>query len=434
MSAPAEILPATEHTPTADAGADARTVAPPRPSGWFAERFSALTSPNFSLFFQGTLVTQIGMWMQQVAFGWLVLTLTDSPFYLGLTAFFRALPMLVVSPFGGVLADRLDRRQILLQSQLGTAVISGGLAFLVAIGQARPWHLLVASFLMGAAMAVNMPARQAMVGQLVTREQLPNAIALNSMSMNSSRVIGPALAGGLIGIIGIGGCLFLHAGAYLWSVVNVVQIKVPAVTRRAASASVVQNLIEGFRYCYEQKSVFGMLLMAVLVSVFGMQYMQLLPALARDVLGMGADGFGLLMTATGAGAIAGSVFIAASSARSARGTFLLVSAIAYGASLCVLSFVRAPALAMLLLAFAGASSAVLMALNQTIIQQVVPDHLRGRVMSVYLFTFGLMPLGTLPAGWIAEIHGTPVSIFLGGLICYVGALWVYFFRPGFRQI
>jgi MFS family permease len=412
-------------------------VPAPGPSAfetWKRSTFASLASPNYRLLFQGSYATQIGMWMQQVAFGWLVLDLTNSPFYLGLAGFFRALPMLVISPFGGVLADRLERRKLLVVSQAAMMAFSAVLAFMVAAHIAKPWHLLVASFLMGTSMSMNMPARQALVSQLVTKEQLPSAIALNSMSMNSSRIIGPSLAGLLIGAIGIAGCLFLQAVGYVWSIFNVLAIQVPGQDQKARKASIMQNLLEGFRYCYEEKTVFAMLSLAALTTIFGMPYMQLLPAFARDVLGIGASGLGVMMTAVGVGALIGSVAIASVGSAKSRGTILLAAAGAFGLSLCLFALTRTPALALLLLAFAGLANAVLMALNQTIIQQVVPDHLRGRVMSVYMVTFGLMPLGTLPAGIIAQARGVPAAIFLGGLICYVGALWVYFFRPSFRTI
>jgi predicted MFS family arabinose efflux permease len=238
----------------------------------------------------------------------------------------------------------------------------------------------------------------------------------------------------VIGLIGIAGCLFLHAAAYLWSVFNVAQIRVPPYQARARDASVVQNLLEGFRYCYEQKSVFGMLALAVMTAVFGQQYTNLMPAFARDVMGMGPEGLGFLMTAVGVGAIVGSVAVANSGASRSRGSLLLLAAAVFGGALCLFALAKTPTVAAVLLAFCGASQAVMMALNQTILQQVVPDHLRGRVMSVYMVTWGLMPLGTLPAGWIAETYGTPVSIFLGGLVCWIGALWVFFFKPRFRAI
>lgn len=401
---------------------------------WAENSFVAFASPGFRLLFQGNIVTQIGMWMQQVAFGWLVLELTDSPFYLGLAGFCRALPMLLISPFGGVLADRLERRKLLMASQSAIMVFSACLALLVALRVAQPWHLLLASFLMGSAFSMNMPARQALVAQLVTKEQLPSAISLNSMSMNSSRVIGPALAGMVIGVIGVAGCLAAHAGAYLWSVFNVAAIEAPPHQARARDQSVLQNLAEGFRYCYEQKSVFGMLALAVLTAVFGQQYMNLMPAFARNVLGLGPQGLGMLMTAVGIGAITGSVIVAGYGAVKQRGTILILSAAGFGASLCLFALTKTPILSMTMLAVAGASQAVMLALNQTILQQVVPDHLRGRVMSTYMVTWGLMPLGTLPAGWIAEHYGTPTSIFIGGVVCYVGALWVFFFKPRFRTI
>lgn len=433
---PAAIVSAPPTTPVASTPVANTAAASPVQLArrWAANSVIALESPGYRLLFQGSLVTQIGMWMQQVAFGWLVLEMTNSPFYLGLAGFCRALPMLIISPFGGVLADRLDRRHLLVASQSAIAVLSGVLALMVWLRVAEPWHLLVSSFLLGAAFSMNMPSRQALVSQLVTREQLPNAIALNSMSMNSSRVIGPSLAGILIGVIGIPGCLALHGLAYVWSVFNVLAIKVPAYAGRARDASVLQNLVEGFRYCYEQKSVFGMLSLAIMTTVFGMQYMNLLPAFARDVLGMGPEGLGLLMTAVGVGAVAGSIGVASLGAAKHRGTVLLLNAATFGGVMVLVGLTRSTPLAMALLAVAGACQAVMMVLNQTIIQQIVPDHLRGRVMAAYMVTWGMMPLGTLPAGWIAELYGTDKAILIGGAICGLGALWVFFFKPRFRTI
>jgi MFS family permease len=401
---------------------------------WRATTFASLQSPGFRLLFQGSYATQIGMWMQQVAFGWLVLELTDSPFYLGLAGFFRALPMLLISPFGGVLADRLERRKLLILSQAAMGGVAALLAFMVAARIVQPWQLLVSAFLSGTAMSMNMPARQALVSQLVTKAQLPSAIALNSMSMNSSRILGPALAGILIGAIGIAGCMFLQAGAYIWSIFNVFQIKVPPQDRRARNASMLENLLEGFRYCYEQKTVFAMLSLAAMTAVFGQPYMQFLPAFARDVLYLGPSGLGIMMTAVGVGALIGSIAIASFGGARSRGTILLVAAGIFGLSLCLLALTKSTALALVLLAGGGFANALLMSLNQTILQQTVPDHLRGRVMSVYMLTWGLMPLGTLPIGMIAQRHGTPAAIFVGGIVCYVGALWLFFFRPSFRAI
>ena len=401
---------------------------------WKASTFAALESPGYLLLFQGSFATQIGMWMQQVAFGWLVLELTDSPFYLGLAGFFRAIPMLIVSPFGGVLADRLERRKLLIISQAAMGIVAIVLAFMVATHLVHPWHLLVSAFLSGSAMSMNMPARQALVSQLVTKAQLPSAIALNSMSMNSSRIVGPALAGILIGVVGIAGCMLLQGIGYLWSIVNVVQIKVPIHDRKSRGASMMQNLVEGFRYCYEQKTVFAMLSLAAMTSIFGQPYMQFLPAYARDVLNLGAGGLGIMMTAVGVGALIGSFVIAGFGTNRQRGKVLLIAAIIFGLSLCFLALTSNVILALVLLAGGGFANALLMSLNQTILQQTVPDHLRGRVMSVYMLTWGLMPLGTLPIGMIAQTHGTPAAIFVGGFICYLVALWVFLFRPSFRNI
>lgn len=433
---PRPTMPPTA-APAVAPAADAARLPGPAPSAlqrWRTKTFSALESENFRLLFQGSYVTQIGMWMQQVAFGWLVLELTDSPFYLGLAGFFRALPMLLVSPFGGVLADRMERRKLLIISQLAMGGVALILAMMVAARIVQPWQLLVSSFLAGSAMSMNMPARQAMVSQLVTKEQLPSAIALNSMSMNSSRILGPSLAGILIGIVGIAGCMFLQAAGYLWSIVNVLQVKSPPADRKARNQSVLQNLLEGFRYCYHEKSVFSLLALAALTTIFGMPYMNILPAFARDVLGMGPGGLGVMMTAVGVGALIGSVGIASFGSSRHRGTIQVATAGGFGLALCIFALTKVVFLALVLLAFIGLASSILMALNQTVLQQTVPDHLRGRVMSIYMLTWGLMPFGTLPVGWVAQHHGTPSAIFLGGFACYVGALWLFFFRPSFRTV
>jgi len=235
-------------------------------------------------------------------------------------------------------------------------------------------------------------------------------------------------------MIGIAGCMFLQAAAYVWSIVNVFQIKVPPQDRRARDASMLHNLLEGFRFCYEEKTVFAMLSLAAMTSIFGQPYMQFLPAFARDVLALGPSGLGLMMTAVGVGALIGSIAIASFGAVKERGTILLVAAAIFGLSLCLLALTKSTALSLLLLAGGGFANALLMSLNQTVLQQTVPDHLRGRVMSVYMLTWGLMPLGTLPIGMVAQSHGTPAALFLGGIVCYVGALWVFFFRPSFRTI
>jgi predicted MFS family arabinose efflux permease len=254
------------------------------------------------------------------------------------------------------------------------------------------------------------------------------------MSMNSSRILGPALAGILIGAIGIAGTFFVQAFGYIWSIFNMFQIKVPPQDQRARNSSMLQNLIEGFRYCYQEKTVFAMLSLAAMTAIFGQPYMQFLPAFARDVLYLGPSGLGMMMTAVGVGALIGSIAIASFGSSRSRGTVLLVAAWIFGFSLCLLGLTKSTPLAMLLLAGGGFANALLMSLNQTILQQTVPDHLRGRVMSVYMLTWGLMPLGTLPIGAIAQSHGTPVAIFIGGFAVYVGAIYIFLFKPKFRAI
>jgi MFS family permease len=338
----------------------------------------------------------------------------------------------MISPFGGVLADRLERRKLLILSQAAMGIVAAVLAFMVAAHIVHPWHLLLSSFLSGTAMSMNMPARQALVSQLVTKEQLPSAIALNSMSMNSSRILGPSLAGILIGAIGIAGCMFLQALAYIWSIFNVFQIKVPAQDRRARNSSILENLLEGFRYCYEEKTVFAMLSLAAMTAIFGQPYMQFLPAFARDYQ-IGPGGLGLLLTCMGIGALAGSFAVVSRRSIRRKSLVTVVCAAAFGLFLCC--FAAAPwlPLALVFLALAGASSSIYMTLNGTIVQELCAEEYRGRVSSVYMVTWGLMPLGALPAGALAEVYGAPLTVFLGGAICLVFSAAILLIHPQLRR-
>lgn len=402
--------------------------------GTFGQAFSSLTLYNFRLLYQGLIVSQIGFWMQQVAMGWLVLDLSNSPFYLGLAGFFRAIPMLVVSPFGGVLADRLDRKRLLMATQALTMTTVVTILALILLGRLTVWHLLIASLIQGISISINNPTRQALLSDLVPKHLLGNAIALNSMSINTSRIIGPTLAGIIMGWVGAAGCFAFQSVGYIWSISNVAAMTIPARETVARKRSVLQNLVEGFRYCYQTKLIRTMLLMAAVPTVVAMPYFQLLPAYARDVLHVGPDGLGLLFTAIGAGALAGNFGLAATPRLRHRGTILIGSGALFGLMLCLLAIAENMPTAFFALVLAGGSNGVYMALNSTIIQETVPDELRGRVMSVYMLTWGLMPLGALPAGTIAEFHGAPVSIFIGGAIAGLFSLWLLAFQPRIRQI
>jgi MFS family permease len=420
-------------------------AAPERPAGEVARRgrppfahllatFDALSVRDYRLLFQGNAVTSIGFWMQQVALGWLVLDLTDSPFYLGLASFARSFPMLVVSPFGGVLADRLDRRFLIISTQVSQLVVTGILAVLVFTEWVTVWHVLVASLLMGIAMSTHVPARQALIPALVGKHRLANAMALYSLSLNTSRIVGPSLAGAVMGWGGVGGCLALQCLGYLWAVANVLQIRYGAQrTQRRAGTTVLQNLVEGLRYCYRTKPIFTQLLIAAIPTIFAYPYMNFLPAFARDVYGMGPEGLGLLMTCMGLGALGGSFVIASRRQIRRKSLVTVICAGLFGLFLCCFAVSPWVPLALVFLALAGASSSVYMTLNGTIVQELCADEYRGRVSSVYMVTWGLVPVGALPAGVLAEAYGAPVTVLLGGAITCAFAIGLLSLRPGLRR-
>ena len=399
-----------------------------RVTGSLSQTFDALRVRDYRLLFQGSAVTSIGFWMQQAALGWLVLDLTNSPFYLGLASFARQFPMMVVSPFGGVLADRMDRRNLMLSTQLSQLVVTATLAGLVFTDQVNIWHVLSASVLMGCSISVNVPARQALIPAIVGRERLSNALALYSMSLNASRIIGPSLAGVMMGWAGVGGCLALQSAGYVWASFNLFQIRYNerGGASRSGTASVMQNLMEGLRYCVRTKPIFLQLLIAAVPTIAAYPYMQFLPSFARDIYKIGPGGLGWLMTAMGAGALTGSFVIASRKNIEHKSLVTLISAALFGISLCAFAVSSWLPLALLFLALAGACSSVYTTLNGTILQELAPDEYRGRVSSVYMVTWGMMPIGAVPAGVIAEVWGAPAAVFVGGAICAVFCLAILF--------
>ncbi|MBI2939279.1 MAG: MFS transporter [Chloroflexi bacterium] len=397
--------------------------------------FASLAVPNYRLMFQGNFVTHLGFGMQQVAFGWLILELTNDPFYLGLGGFTMMFPMLVISPFGGIIADRFPRQRVLMASQSLLMAIAVLLAALVYFRLATVWHLLALSFLNGTLMSLNVPSRNALLSDIVGRDLLANAISLYSLSLNVSRIAGPSLAGAIIGAVGTFACFLFQAFGYVWSVANIAMMKVPARPLAARQFSVMQNLVEGFRYCYRTPLVFSMLLLGSAVSILAMPaYMQLLPAYARDTLGLGPEGLGLLMSVAGIGALTSSFGLVLAGRFRRRGLLQLGAALTMGVLLCALAMIRWVPLASLALAGVSAGSSIMMILNNTVLQEVVPDHLRGRVMSVYMITWGIMPLGAVPLGAIAARWSTPTAMLIGGAGCVAAALWIGLTRPEIRQV
>lgn len=394
--------------------------------------FTALRFRDYRLLWTGNVVTQTGQWMQQVALGWLVLDLTGSATYLGMVGFARGIPMLFMSLPAGVLADRVDRRKLLLVAQLAAALMALVLAVLVVTGLVQPWHVLVTSFLSGTAMAFIFPVRQALVPSLVPRENLQNAVALNSAGQNSTRVLGPSLAGVLISLIGTAGCFFLQAGSLIWAAI--LSSMLPKRPRSAAARAAGGNLRDGLRYIAGNPTLAALIGLAAVPTVLAMPYQQMLPVFATDVLHTGATGLGLLMAASGVGALAGSLAYAAVGQIGNEGKVLLGTAAAFGLTLCLFAAASWAPLSFFLVAVASAVSAFYMSMNNTLIQMSVNDEMRGRVMAVYLMTWGLMPFGTLPMGALADAFGAPWAVAAGGLLSTMLILLIALRMPSIRHL
>ena len=380
--------------------------------------FAALTFRDYRLLWTSNMLTQTGRWMQEVATGWLMLELTNSPTWLGLVGFTRGLPMLLLSLPAGVLADRVDRRRLLLSAQIVAAVLATILATLVATDLVRPWHVLVLSFLSGATMSLIFPTRQALVSTLVPRERMANAVALNSAGQNSARVFGPSLAGVMISAVGTAICFVFQAVGLIGAAIMSFRLRAPARDPNSlpANASAVANLLEGLRYIAAAPRLKGLIGLAAIPTVLAMPYMQMIPVIARDELGTGSAGLGLLMTASGIGALSGSLAVAWIGSRTRDfGNLQIITAAIFGINVALFAFSPWMPLSLVLVALTSGVSAVYMSLNNTILQMSVSDEFRGRVLSVYLMTWGLMPFGTLPMGALAEAFGAPIAVAAGGL-------------------
>lgn len=370
---------------------------------------------DYRLLWYGTLGTQGGQWVLQIALGWLMLDLTDSEFWVGMVGFAGGIPILLFSIPAGILIDRLDRRRILIGCQAALAGLGVALAILVVLGLAAPWHLLVAAFLNGIMMTVNNTTRQVIVADTVERIDLPAAIALNSAGQNATRVIGPSVAGAIIGLVGLGGAFAFQAGLLGMALGLSFMISAQAAGGRGPAAQ-RGGLLDGVTYIWQRPVLRDLMILATIPTLTVFPYMQLLPVYARDILAIGPQGLGLLMAASGVGAVSGALLVANATHLAWRGLFMLLATIAYGAVIVVFAFSTWVWLSMLMLAMAGLTGSAYMSLNNALLQLNVDDDVRGRVMGVYMLTWGLMPVGALPMGIAANIFGAPIAVASGALI------------------
>ena len=395
----------------------------PRPGAFILR---ALAHKNYRLFFAGQSISLIGTWMTRIATAWLVYRLTGSALLLGVVGFAGQIPSFLLAPLAGVLVDRWNRQRLLVITQVLAMFQSLALALLTMTGLIKMWHVIVLSVLQGLINSFDMPARQAFVVEMVEkREDLANAIALNSSMVNAARLLGPSIGGVVIAAVGEGWCFMIDAVSYIAVIASLLAMTITArVIQPTNEANIFQQLREGWSYATRFAPIRNVLLLLALVSLVGMPYTVLMPVFANDVLHGGPNTLGLLMAASGVGALAGALFLAARKTVLGLGKFIPLMAGAFGAGLIAFSFTRVLWLSLAFMVVTGLGFMVQMAVSNTVLQTIVDEDKRGRVMSFYTMAFmGTAPFGSLLAGSVADRIGTPHTLLCGGIGCILGALW-----------
>ena len=387
------------------------------------EAVRALRHRNYQLFFSGQFISLIGTWMQNLAQSWLVYRLTGSPLLLGLVGFVGQIPIFLLAPLGGVVADRWSRRRIVIGTQACAMTLALILAGITLAGCVQVWHVLVLAALLGVVNAFDVPARQAFVVEMVGKEDLPNAIALNSSLFNGARILGPAVAGVLVAAIGEGWCFFVNGVSYIAVIAGLLLMRLAPRPAIPKPGSMLVHMAEGFQFVWRTRPIRALLLLLGIVSLMGMPYAVLMPIFAGQILHSGPRGLGFLMGATGVGALCGAITLAMRRGGvHGLGRWIAYAAGAFGVCLILFSFSRWFWLSAALLAPVGFAFIVQMASSNTLIQSMVPDRLRGRVMAVYSMMFiGMAPLGALGSGIMASRLGAPAAVAIGGAVCIVSA-------------
>jgi MFS family permease len=396
----------------------------------------ALGSRNYRLFFEGQTVSLIGTWMTRVATSWLVYRLTHSPFLLGLSSFASQIPILFLTPFSGVWVDRWNRHRTLVITQALSMLQSFALAALALSGIITVWEIIALALVQGAINAFDMPARQSFVVQMIERrEDLGNAIALNSSMVNGARLIGPAVAGMLIAAVGEGYCFLIDGFSYIAVIASLFAMRVAPSPSQAARRTVAAELREGWQYVAESAPIRSVLLYLILVSLVGMPYTVLMPIFASSILGGGAHTLGFLMAAAGVGALAAAISLAMRRSVLGLGRVIVWSGSFFGAGLIGLGLSQTLWLSLTVVALAGFGMMRHLASSNTILQTIVADDKRGRVMAYYSMAFqGIAPFGSLAAGALAARIGAPRTIMIGGAACLCGALWFASRLPALRRV
>jgi len=402
-----------------------------RRTAWLASfpALASLQNREFRLLWLGLIGAFLGSWMQQVAMGWWVFDKAHSAFLLGLVNASGALPMLLLSLVAGVAADRLDRRRLLMITRSVQLVVVLTLATLIAFDWATVWHVLAISLVSGVVFAFDIPARQSLVPMLVERHQLMNAMALNSAVWNGSQILGPAVAGNLVGFVGTAGCLFMAACLSLGIIVALMMMRIPEGVQTARGDSLLGSIKDGLKTVRADELVMSMIAASAVIVIFGMPYAVFMPVFAGDVLNVGASGLGFLMAATGVGALIGALGLASLGDYEHKGILLLAMGITFSVALISFSASRWFPLSLGLLTVVGMSGTSASTIMTTFVLSRVEAEFQGRVMSVLMLAFGLQPVGSIMFGGMANMLGAPLAVAAGATICLVFIAGVFLRRP-----
>lgn len=407
----------------------------PAPRHGLRATFSALRIRDFRLIWFAAFVSTTGTWMQMIAQAWVVLEITGSAFWLGVDAFLATLPMILFSLLGGVLADRIDRRHVMMASQIlqmSSAII---LVVLLATGTVQVWHILLLSFFTGSVQALGGPAYQAILPSLVGREHVQNAVALNSMQFNLARMIGPVLAGLALGALGAVWCFALNAVSFVPVVIALLLIGRPFAALRRTPRSVLEEMREGIRFVTHDSAIGELTLLAFATAFLGMPLITLLPVVAREVFGLGAEGYGWMMTASGAGSVSGALLVAALGNIRSRARLAIACQALFAVGMMAFALSSSVWLSGSVLVITGGSMLGVVTLISSLVQLAANEENRGRVMSIFMMAFrGGMPLGNLLAGWMAEGFGVRVVLFGNAMVLLLLAAAVRFTRNRVRDM
>lgn len=400
----------------------------------FSHILISLNNRNFRLYFGGMCVSLIGTWMQQIAMSWLVYELTGSVLLLATVTFMAQIPILLVTPFMSVFVDRFNRRNLLVITQSCSAIQALLLAWLTLSGSVEVWHLMVLSLFIGVINALDNPTRQAFYPSLVPKENLSNAIALNSAVINGSRLIGPAIGGILIGVFGEGLCFLLNGISYFAVIIALFRMQIPPFHKKARQQLILEDLKEGFNYVSGNIPIRSLLLLISVISFFGLPLMTFIPAYVKDILHGESEMLGLMLSCIGIGSFSAAIYLAARKSVLGLGKVVTIAGVLMGLGLVIISFVKTPWIAAVICVPIGFSIIANVASINTLLQTLSDEDKRGRVMGYLAMTFtGITPIGSMFLGALEEYTGLPIIILISGIFCIAGASVFEHYRPLVRK-